>query len=550
MHLSIILKMEWIKVRRLLNLLNKNRVLSVRFLIFLLIIIYIPIAIYMNFLYNSTISAVENEKKENMEQILKKTSQSINFALGDIEKGLSEFVDHNGVKVGLEKFEELSDDYKITISSFIKEKLVILKNNAAYIDSVACINSSGQVIASDEDVEIDSNRFFKSDPFKNLISKKSTIEWRYADSDYFYYKSKEENIFFLIYRISALKGNKNVGYVFATINPDKFKAIYEETFIGDTGGVVIYDQNNSPILNTKPYNLSELVLQLKEKEFYKVNDVIIDDEQHTLGIAPLSPKGWSLAATVPKYELTRTVKDNLQNNFTPIIIVSIIMPLLIVIETLVLSRVVTEKEMANYRLVLSEKMNEKLRIYKHDFTNHLQIIWGLLELEHYDKALNYLIKASNEGSAIKEKYEIGIPEIESTIFSFLSKAREKNIEIQMDCIKLECNLPVKTYDLTKILTNLLKNAMYALDKAEGDDKKLTIKIYEELGEYVFEVINNVPVITDKLREKIFDKGFTTKGKEGSGLGLHIVKRLVEKNKGDIELKIDNEGNHFIIRFPL
>ena len=119
----------------------------------------------------------------------------------------------------------------------------------------------------------------------------------------------------------------------------------------------------------------------------------------------------------------------------------------------------------------------------------------------------------------------------------------------MDCMKLESNLSVKIYDLTKILTNLLKNAMYALDKAEDDGKKLTIRIYEELGDYVFEVINNVPVISEDLRSQIFEKGFTTKGKAGSGLGLHIVKRLVEKNKGDIELKVDEQGNHFIVRFP-
>lgn len=542
--------MEWITVNRLLKLLNKDRVLSVRFLIVLLVIIYIPIALYMNFVYSRTIDAVEKEKKEDIEQILRKTSQSINFTLSSVEKGAFEIATHNGIQVGIQNFEDFTYDIKNRISTFTKDQFMILKDDIPYIEGFAYITKNGQIVSADKDIEIDSKKFFESDDFKILISGRQSIIWNYGASEYLYYQSKEEKVLFLVYRIADLEDVKDVGYFFVTINPDRFKAFYEDTFIGNTGGVVIYDENNNPVLSRKAYNVSEIVFQSKqEKEFYKINDTIISDEQYFLGVAPLFPKDWFLVAIVPKNELTKTVKDNLKNNFTPIIIMSIITALLIVIETLVVSKVVTEKEMANYRLVLSQKMNEKLRIYKHDFTNHLQIIWGLLELEHYDKALNYLIKASNEGATIKEKYEIGIPEIESTIFSFLSKAREQDIEVEMDCMKLECNLPVKIYDLTKILTNLLKNAMYALDKSEDDDKKLTIRIYEELGDYVFEVINNVPVIPEDLRERIFEKGFTTKGKAGSGLGLHIVKRLVEKNKGDIELKVDEEGNHFIVRFP-
>ena len=405
--------MEWITVNRLLKLLNKDRVLSVRFLIVLLVIIYIPIALYMNFVYTRTIDAVEKEKKEDIEQILRKTSQSVNFTLSSIEKGVFEIANHNGVQVGVQDFEDFTYDFKNKISTFTEDQFMVLKEDIPYIEGFAYITKNGQIVSSDKDIEIDSKKFFESDEFERLISNRHSIVWNYGVSEYIYYQSKEEKVLYLVHRIADLEDVEDVGYFFVTINPHRFKALYEDTFIGNTGGVVIYDENNNPVLSTKSYNVSEVVLQSKhENDFYKINDAIISDEEYFLGVAPLFPKDWFLVAIVPKNELTRTVKDNLKNNFTPIIIVSIITALLIVLETLVLSKVVTEKEMANYRLVLSEKMNEKLRIYKHDFTNHLQIIWGLLELEHYDKALNYLIKASNEGVMIKEKYEIGIPEIE------------------------------------------------------------------------------------------------------------------------------------------
>lgn len=549
--------MEWMILDRLLKLFNRDRVLSIWFLILFLILIYIPMALYANFVHTRTIDAVEKEKKEDIEQILRQTTQSLNLALNSIEESAFEITDHNGVQVGVREFEDFPQDYKDRITKFVKHQFREVKDNSTYIDGFTCINEKGQIISSDGKIKIDSESFFKSDDYKKIITRNHNVLWNYGISDYIDFKSTDDKKLYLICEIYDLdekydsNDQVNVGYLFITINTKPLRNLYEETFIGITGEMVIYDENNKPVLNTRNYNLPETGLDalVKKESFYKMNSMIISDRQHLIGIAPLFPIDWFLVAMVPKHELTKTVKHNLKNNFTPIIFVSLATALIIVIESLVLSKVVMEKEMASYRLVLSEKMNEKLRMYKHDFTNHLQIIWGLMELKHYDEALNYLIKASNEGITIREKYEIGIPEIESTIFSVLSKAREKNIDVEMDCITLNSNLPIKIYDLTKILSNLLKNAIYALEKAEAHDKKLKIRIYEELGYYVFEVINNVPVIPEDLRNRIFEKGFTTKGKEGSGLGLHIVKRLTEKNKGTIELKVDEEGNHFILRFP-
>lgn len=543
--------MEWIKLNKLLKFFSKDKSLSIRYLVIFLTLIYIPLALYMNFIHTRTIAAVEKEKVEDIEQILRQTSQSVNFALHNIEKGVSEIADHNGIQVGVQNFADFSPLYKSRIKEFTKEQFTILKNNIPYIEGFACINSQGHVVSSYDDLVINGEKFLESNSFKKLLLSKNDFLWQYGTPDYIYLKSSDEKLLFLICKIADLDESQDVGYGFVTINPDSFKALYQDTYIGKTGGIVIYDGDNNPVLSARNDNVPQMVLKrlVNKQNFYEMNDVDIAGERYFLGIARLYPIDWYLVATAPKNELTKTVKKNLNNNFTPIIFMGLATALVVVIETLILSKVVTEKEMASYRLVLSEKMNEKLRMYKHDFTNHLQIIWGLMELKHYDKALNYLIKASNEGITIKEKYEIGIPEIESTIFSILSKAREKNIEVELDCITLQSDLPVRIYDLTKILSNLLKNAIYALDKAEAEEKKLTIKIYEKLGDYVFEVINNEPLISQELREKIFQKGFTTKGKDGSGLGLHIVKKLVQKNRGSIELHVDEEGNHFIVRFP-
>nr|WP_286673041.1 Spo0B domain-containing protein [Anaeromonas frigoriresistens] len=195
-----------------------------------------------------------------------------------------------------------------------------------------------------------------------------------------------------------------------------------------------------------------------------------------------------------------------------------------------------------------EDMNSKLRMYKHDFFNHLQIIQGLLELKQPERAKKYLTDVVKEGRTITSRYEIGIPEIEATIYSAINKAKNSGIDVEINSTELSEEIGVNLYDLSKILTNLLKNAIQALETSEEDHKLLKINIYEDLGEYVFSIYNNTPIISEEIRENIFNKGFSTKGKKDRGLGLYIVKKLIEKNGGNIELDID-EGNYFIVRFP-
>jgi signal transduction histidine kinase len=57
------------------------------------------------------------------------------------------------------------------------------------------------------------------------------------------------------------------------------------------------------------------------------------------------------------------------------------------------------------------------------------------------------------------------------------------------------------------------------------------------GEVIVSIEDNGPGIPDEVLPRIFEPFFTTKVKgEGTGLGLGIVKRIVEKHKGRIEVE--------------
>jgi len=103
-------------------------------------------------------------------------------------------------------------------------------------------------------------------------------------------------------------------------------------------------------------------------------------------------------------------------------------------------------------------------------------------------------------------------------------------------------------ELTHIWTNLIHNALQAMDY-KGEIK---IKVFATDKCVVVEIKDNGPGIPDEIKDRIFEPFFTTKpAGEGSGLGLGIAKKIVEKHFGEItftsELAV---GTKFIIRIPI
>lgn len=94
--------------------------------------------------------------------------------------------------------------------------------------------------------------------------------------------------------------------------------------------------------------------------------------------------------------------------------------------------------------------------------------------------------------------------------------------------------------LRRILTNLITNAVQAMPN-EGE---LTIKANKKIDKIVISVQDTGVGIPEEVKTKMFTPLFTTKSK-GQGLGLAVVKRLVESLKGEITFESQpNEGTKF------
>jgi PAS domain S-box-containing protein len=103
-----------------------------------------------------------------------------------------------------------------------------------------------------------------------------------------------------------------------------------------------------------------------------------------------------------------------------------------------------------------------------------------------------------------------------------------------------------------MLLNLLENSLDAcrMDK-EKSDHWIRLDVRREAPWIVIEVEDNGLGMDQETREKIFSLFFSSKGIKGTGLGLFISNKIVDKHGGTIE--VDSEqgrGTKFIVRLPL
>jgi len=102
-------------------------------------------------------------------------------------------------------------------------------------------------------------------------------------------------------------------------------------------------------------------------------------------------------------------------------------------------------------------------------------------------------------------------------------------------------------ELNQVWMNLVDNALDAV----GVGGHVEVTAGAELGRVVVRVVDDGPGIPEAIRDRIFEPFFTTKGVgEGSGLGLDIVRRLLQRHEGEVEVESRPGRTEFRVRLPV
>ncbi len=141
-----------------------------------------------------------------------------------------------------------------------------------------------------------------------------------------------------------------------------------------------------------------------------------------------------------------------------------------------------------------------------------------------------------------------------------NKVKRGGVSVQVD---LEAELPMihgDHHQLCQVFTNLLTNAFEALDgRGRIGIKAVAETIEQDPGfadaqaptpAVVVDVTDDGPGVPVELSDRIFDPFFTTKP-QGSGLGLPIVRKIVDAHDGRIDLtSAPGRGTRFRVTLPV
>lgn len=257
--------------------------------------------------------------------------------------------------------------------------------------------------------------------------------------------------------------------------------------------------------------------------------------------------------------LAVVVSDQITGNINPTVFLAAV----ILTAILLLSSLITllglyassRSQDASYRESMKnlEDLNLKLRAQRHDYMNHIQVIYGLLELGEYEEARRYMEPVFRDITKVTKALKTYQPAVNALLRAKMESAEQKGISMTVEVGTPLKKIPLPAWELCKVLSNLIDNAITALEEGQKEGRAerpaLTVEICQEPGCYIFNVGNNGPRIPEECREMIFHQGFTTKKEEGHGTGLTIVSEIVKEAGGSIALTSEEEKTCFEVRLP-
>ena len=176
------------------------------------------------------------------------------------------------------------------------------------------------------------------------------------------------------------------------------------------------------------------------------------------------------------------------------------------------------------------------------------IIKEATRLSNLSNSILYLSKVEKQEILTdKTKYDVG-EQIRQAILLEMKKIEEKNLELDLDI--LDYKLLLNEDSIEQVWINILDNAIKFSEAGK------TLKITSKLVNGFYEVRikdegigieeDDLPFVCEK-----FYKADKSHSEEGNGLGLSLVKRILELHKGSIEIKSKvGKGTLVIVKLPI
>ncbi|MFI8242343.1 ATP-binding protein [Streptomyces sp. NPDC085866] len=213
----------------------------------------------------------------------------------------------------------------------------------------------------------------------------------------------------------------------------------------------------------------------------------------------------------------------------------------------------TELEQLGRELDSTRGLIDALRAQDHEHANRMHTLLGLLELEMYDDAVEFVGEVVGDHRVTAEQVteKIQDPLLAALLVGKATVAAERGVALW---VSERTRLPDRLIDprgLVTVVGNLVDNALDAV--AGTPHARVEVELRTEGRTVVLRVHDTGPGIPEDQRELIFTEGWSTKqppahGKRG--LGLSLVRRLAERQGGSATVgAADGGGAEFTVVLP-
>lgn len=190
-----------------------------------------------------------------------------------------------------------------------------------------------------------------------------------------------------------------------------------------------------------------------------------------------------------------------------------------------------------------------VRSQRHDFINHVQALYGLIKTGQHEIAREYIEEIYGEVKQTSEVLSLQRPEVSALLHAKKGIAGARGIGLEIKVDPGFGRIPVPGQDLNRLLGNLIDNAMDAVAAVAESSRRVKVEMRAEGSAYLVRVTNSGPAIPRDLQRKIFERGFSTKGREHQGMGLYAVQNIAGRYGGMVSLQSQRDMTAFTVVFP-
>ena len=257
--------------------------------------------------------------------------------------------------------------------------------------------------------------------------------------------------------------------------------------------------------------------------------------------------------------MTICLKTSISTVTFRIVSLFLIVTLIAIILEIIICTIISKKIKKEFILFTEDFEGTKIlvdsmRANNHDFINKLHVILGLIQIGEYEKAKSYIQNINMiQGQTIHSVMNsIENPAFAALIVGKIARASECDVHfvLQDDICFKSRDIDVPSEALVTITGNLIDNALDEMNSMEHNFdrvKELVFGVYTKPGRLLITVKDNGNGIPSETGEKIFERGYSTKG-TGRGIGLYHTKQLIESLGGTISFESQKgAGTCFMVK---